>query len=86
MITKGVIDRDTIAVLNRMKKNALNSEDSENIEGSDLYAAMYCGALLFARDRRLLSSNAAKRLFEQFRKDFEKNEDSETLTKEDSER
>jgi hypothetical protein len=47
---------------------------------------MYCGALLFARDRRLLSSNAAKRLFEQFKKDFEKNEDSETLAKEDSER
>lgn len=71
MITKGVIDRDTIAVLNRMKKNALNNEDSENIEGSDLYAAMYCGALYFARERRLINRDAARRFLEQFRKDYE---------------
>lgn len=71
MITKGVIDRDTIAVLNRMKKNALNNEDSENIEGSDLYAAMYCGALYFARERRLINRDVARRFLEQFRKDYE---------------
>lgn len=84
MITKGVIDRDTIAVLNKMKKNALNSEDSENIEGSDLYAAMYCGALYFARERRLINRDAARRFLEQFRKDFEKI--SETPAREESEK
>ncbi len=84
MITKGVIDRDTIAVLNRMKKNALNNEDSENIEGSDLYAVMYCGALYFARERRLIKKDVARRFFEQFRKDFEKI--SETPTREESEK
>jgi RNA-splicing ligase RtcB len=54
-----------------MKKNALNNEDSENIEGSDLYAVMYCGALYFARERRLIKKDVARRFFEQFRKDFE---------------
>lgn len=84
MINKGVIDRDTIAVLNRMKKNALNNEDSENIEGSDLYAAMYCGALYFARERRLINRDVARRFLEQFRKDFEKM--SETPAREESEK
>jgi RNA-splicing ligase RtcB len=54
-----------------MKKNALNNEDSENIEGSDLYAAMYCGALYFARERRLINRDVARRFLEQFRKDYE---------------
>lgn len=84
MITKGVIDRDTIAVLNRMKKNALNNEDSENIESSDLYAAMYCGALYFARERRLINRDAARRFLEQFQKDFEKI--SDTPAREESEK
>lgn len=71
MITKGVIDRDTIAVLNKMKKDALNSGDSKNKEDSDMYAILYCGALLFARNRRLIKKDVARRFFEQFRKDFE---------------
>lgn len=85
MITKGVIDRDTIAVLNKMKKNALNNEDSENIEGSDLYAAMYCGALYFARERRLINRDVARRFLEQFRKDFEKISET-TPAREESEK
>ena len=85
MITKGVIDRDTIAVLETMKKRAL-AGDSEDMESFDMYAAMYCGALLFARDRRLLNRDAARRFFEQFKKDFEKLEVSETPAREDSDK
>lgn len=86
MRRKGVvIDRDTIAVLKGMKDKALITK-SENGEGSDEYAAMYCGALLFARDRRLLTTDVARHMFEQFRKDFEKLDESETPAREESEK
>jgi hypothetical protein len=45
---------------------------------------MYCGALYFARERRLIKKDVARRFFEQFRKDFEKI--SETPAREESEK
>lgn len=67
--SKGVIiDRDSIAVLKDIKKRALESKDTE---GTEYEIAMYCGALLFARNRRLIDASAARHLFHQFEKEYE---------------
>lgn len=77
-----IIDRDSIAILKQMKDKALESAN-EKAEDSDEFAILYVGALLFARDRRLIDKNAAKRLYNQFQKDLEKSKDSETPAGED---
>jgi hypothetical protein len=74
------IDHESLVVLSGMKQNAF-SVDSDDAE---LYAIMYCGALYFARERRLINKNVAKHFLEQFRKDFEKI--SETPAREESEK
>ncbi len=69
---KGVIiDRDTIAVLKNFRDRALPDKITLE-EGADKEAGlMFCGALLFARDRKLIDKETAKHMFEQFKRDFE---------------
>jgi hypothetical protein len=75
-----VIDHESLVVLDGMKQKAF----AVDTDDAELYATMYCGALYFARERRLINRDAARRFLEQFRKDFEKI--SETPAREESEK
>ena len=68
---KGVIfDRDKLAILRDMRHKALY-EKCERKESAEITAALYCGALLFAREKKLIDHNFARIMFNQFQKDFE---------------
>jgi hypothetical protein len=65
-----VIDHESLVVLDEMKQEAL----SVDTDDAELYAIMYCGALIFARNRRMIDKDFARILFNQFRMDFESSE------------
>lgn len=65
-----VIDHESLVVLDGMKQEAL----SVDTDDAELYAIMYCGALIFARNRRMIDKDFARILFNQFRMDFESSE------------
>ena len=64
------IDHESLVVLDGMKQEAL----SVDTDDAELYAIMYCGALIFARNRRMIDKDFARILFNQFRMDFESSE------------
>lgn len=83
---KGVYaDREAVAILKDMKFKAL-SERLQNKESAELTAIMYCGALLFARDRKLIDHNFARIMFNQFQFDYESADSLETPAREDHKR
>lgn len=65
-----VIDHESLVVLDGMKQKAF----SVDTDDAELYAIMYCGALIFARNRRMIDKDFARILFNQFRMDFESSE------------
>lgn len=66
-IKKETVDYETLTVLNEMRERAF----SDDAEDAHMAAALYCGALIFARERRLIQKDFARILFNQFQRDFE---------------
>ena len=64
---KKTVDYETLTVLNEMRERAF----SDDAEDAHMAAALYCGALIFARERRLIQKDFARILFNQFQRDFE---------------
>lgn len=64
------IDHESLVVLDGMKQKAF----SVDTDDAEIYAIMYCGALIFARNRRMIDKDFARILFNQFRMDFESSE------------
>ena len=66
-IKKENVDYETLTVLSEMRERAFSDE----AEDAHMAAALYCGALFFARERRLIQKDFARILFNQFQRDFE---------------
>ena len=57
-IKKETVDYETLTVLNEMRERAF----SDDAEDAHMAAALYCGALIFARERRLIQKDFANKL------------------------